>query len=64
MPLSWDFIDRWFALPGGADQRQPEQGRNGAPGLCVQPIIMRQLSEVLSKIVKLSGVASCKQGTS
>jgi hypothetical protein len=25
---------------------------------------MRQLSEVLSKIVKLSGVASCKQGSS
>jgi hypothetical protein len=28
MPLSWDFIECWFALFGGADQRQPEQGRN------------------------------------
>ena len=28
MPLSWDFIDCWFASFGGVDQRQPEQGWN------------------------------------
>jgi hypothetical protein len=41
------------------------RNRDGTePGLCVQPIIMRQLSEVLSEIVKLSGVASGEQGAS
>ena len=64
MPLSCGFIAQRFASFGSSDQRQPEQGRNRAPGLCVQSIIMRQLSEVLSKIVKLSGVASSKQGAS
>ncbi len=33
-------------------------------GLCVRLIIILWLSEVLSKIIKLSGVASCKQGAS
>ena len=61
MPLSWDFIDRWFALFGSGDQRQPGQGRNRAPGLCVQPIIVRQFSKVFSKIVTLPDLASCKQ---
>ena len=28
MPLSWDFIERWLASFGDADQRQPEQRRN------------------------------------
>jgi len=28
MPLTWDFSARWFASFGGADQHQPEQGRN------------------------------------
>ncbi len=42
-------------------KRQPEQGRNRAPGLCVQLIIMRQLSKMLSKIVTLPYRASCKQ---
>ena len=64
MPLTWDFIEYWFASSGGGGQHQPEQGRNRASGLCVRPIIMRWLSEVLSKIVKLSGVASCRQGAS
>ena len=32
MPLSWDFIDCWFASFGGADQRQPEQGQNSGSG--------------------------------
>ena len=41
--------------------RQPEQGRNRAPGLCVQPIIMRQLSKVLWRIVTLPDLASCER---
>ena len=35
-----------------------------AVGHCVRPIIMRWLAEVVSKIVKLSGAASCEQGAS
>jgi hypothetical protein len=33
MPLSWDFVARWCASFGSAEQRQPEQGRNRRSGL-------------------------------